>query len=365
MSTSIAEYSSTDAALADLRERYATTTYDVTVASGMKAAKEARAVLKTWRVELEAERKRIKAPALKRCQEIDAEARRITLELSALEDPIDELIKKEEGRKEAERKAAEELAAKAEAERLAMARAAVESIRSAVHSMYGKPSSVIADKIKIIESIDTVGYALPDEAAEAKKEALAKLNDMWMVAVDQEAEAKKLASERVKIEAERAAMALEQERMDEEQRKQEKLAAQARAEVDRQRAEVEKREAQAKAELDRQLAESARRETERESTEDASTAVTVEAPFKHEINHFFVEDAANGDAIIVGPSGFRHSVAGPSHRLDIVVDKLNEQLYRIREIESEVAAMHSDPCTKCGTPHDDVAPGPCSGVKKC
>jgi len=224
MSTSIAEYSSTDAALADLRERYAKTIYDVTVASGMKAAKEARAVLKTWRVELEAERKRIKAPALKRCQEIDSEAKRITIELSALEDPIDELIKKEEGRKEAERKAKEEAAAKAESERVAKAAEAVASIREPILRMVGKPSSAIAECIKSIEAIDAASYEFPTEAIAARDDTLSKLDELYAASIKQEAEQKRLAAERAKLEAERAMMAVERARIEAEKPKNDDVA---------------------------------------------------------------------------------------------------------------------------------------------
>lgn len=105
MTTAIVEYSKTDAALADLAQRYKGVVFDVTAREGMHTAVKGRAELRTYRVALEKTRKEIKAPALERCQLIDAEARRITAELAALEDPIDSQIKKEEQRKEDERMA--------------------------------------------------------------------------------------------------------------------------------------------------------------------------------------------------------------------------------------------------------------------
>src|SRR4030042_4718418 len=102
MGSSIQEDSKTEAALAILRGKYAGVVYDVASLDGMKTDKEARAELRGYRVELERVRKDIKAPALKRCTEIDTEAKRITRELSALEDPIDSAIKSEEGRADRE-----------------------------------------------------------------------------------------------------------------------------------------------------------------------------------------------------------------------------------------------------------------------
>ena len=75
----IVEYSSTAAALAELRSRYAAP-FDVATAKGMALAKEARAEVRGYRTALETLRKEIKAPALERCRLIDDEAKRITPE---------------------------------------------------------------------------------------------------------------------------------------------------------------------------------------------------------------------------------------------------------------------------------------------
>ena len=115
MTTSITEYSATEAALAELSGRYKGVVYEVSKPEGLKAAKAGRAEVRDLRIALEKVRVQIKAPALKRVQEVDSEARRITAALVALEDPIDAQIKREEERKELERTAA----ARAEADRLA------------------------------------------------------------------------------------------------------------------------------------------------------------------------------------------------------------------------------------------------------
>lgn len=124
VSTSIQEYEKTALALAELERRYKGVRYDVNTKDGLLAATKARAELRTLRVALEKTRVAIKAPALKRTQEIDTEARRLTSAISELEDPIDAQIKAEQIRKENERLAAE----RAEQERIA---AEQEAIRQA------------------------------------------------------------------------------------------------------------------------------------------------------------------------------------------------------------------------------------------
>lgn len=114
-STEIVEYSATEAALADLEQKYKGVIFDVSAREGMQTAIKSRAELRGYRVELEKTRVRIKEPSLRHTQLIDSEARRITAALSALEDPIDQQIKSEEKRKEDIRLAAE----RAEQERIA------------------------------------------------------------------------------------------------------------------------------------------------------------------------------------------------------------------------------------------------------
>ena len=114
MTTEIVEYSKTEAALAILAESYRDVVYDVTTREGMAAAKKGRAEIRGYRVDLEKTRTEVKETALRRCQVIDAEAKRITTALVALEDPIDAQIKKEEQRIEDEKNAK----ARAEQERI-------------------------------------------------------------------------------------------------------------------------------------------------------------------------------------------------------------------------------------------------------
>ena len=95
-SNEIAEYSATEAGLAELRARMANVHYDCTTVKGMIVAKADRAEVRGLRTGLETMRKQIKAPALAHCNLIDAEARRITAALRELETPIDAQIKARE-----------------------------------------------------------------------------------------------------------------------------------------------------------------------------------------------------------------------------------------------------------------------------
>lgn len=136
MSTAIEEYSPTEAALAELSQRYKGVVYDVTIPTQLALAKAARNDIRGYRTALEKKRVQLKADVLERGRQIDGEAKRITAALSALEDPIEDQIKAEERRIEAERVAAEQAEAarivaeeaarkKAEEDRLAAERAEI------------------------------------------------------------------------------------------------------------------------------------------------------------------------------------------------------------------------------------------------
>lgn len=206
MSTAIQEYSATDAALTKLNELYRGVVYDVTTSKGMKDAKCARAELRTWRTDLEKERKRLKEWHLEEGRKIDNEARRITKELRDLEDPIDEQIKAEEGRKEAEKKAAEEAAAKAEAERVTAGEKQLQDIKARAFAAVGKSADELRAIIKDVESIETTAYVFAYPAHQVKEEVLEKLESLWADAVKREAEVARVAKERAEVERLRASI---------------------------------------------------------------------------------------------------------------------------------------------------------------
>ena len=102
VSGALAEFSRVEAGIAALTKAYAGVVYDVTTTEGMGAAREARRIIREPRYEVEKVRKDAKAPLLALGKEIDAEAKRITAALLAIEEPIDQQIAAEEARKEAE-----------------------------------------------------------------------------------------------------------------------------------------------------------------------------------------------------------------------------------------------------------------------
>lgn len=95
----IAAFSKTEAGLAELRGRLAGVVFDVTTTEGMKTAREARRELVTLRTTLEDARRDEKSDLLKRGRLIDDEAKRVRALIVEIEQPIDDQIIAEEGRK--------------------------------------------------------------------------------------------------------------------------------------------------------------------------------------------------------------------------------------------------------------------------
>jgi colicin import membrane protein len=198
VSTSIQEYSKTDAALADLAARFKGIVYDVTTGTGMAEAKVARAEIRGYRVDLEKVRVEIKAPALERCRQIDAEAKRITAALVELEQPIDALIKTEEQRKE--REAMER--AMVEQRRIDAIRASIEAIRQIPAGCVGKSSAQLADVIADLRARDFQADTFGEFQAEADgviRASRAQVEAMLAGVQAQEAEAERIKLERQEL----------------------------------------------------------------------------------------------------------------------------------------------------------------------
>lgn len=265
-STAIAEYSPTAAALAELKSRLADVAYDVSTGKGMDIAKKDRAEVRGLRTALEAKRVELKAPALERSRLIDAEAKALTAELVALETPIDQQIKAEENRKAAEKAAKEQ----AEREKSAMVQRELDSIKEGVLCCVGMPAFGIAMTrealAKVEISLELFGERA-GEAAQAKAQALAKLDEMHAAALAREAEEARLVAER----AEMARLRAEQEARDKAER--ERIAAEQKAEADRLAAErkaFEQEQAAARAEAKKlEDADRARRDEEDRKAREA------------------------------------------------------------------------------------------------
>ena len=298
MTTAIAEYSPTETALADLRQRYGKVVFDVTTTKGMEDARKGRAEIRGYRTALETKRKEIKAPALERCRLIDDEAKRITAELVALEDPIDELIKAEERRKESERLEKE----RKERERIEAIQNRIADFASHAASMAGKTSEAISAELVIVEQT-VIGESFGEykvQATIALESALAKLRELHAAAVAHEAEQARIKAEREEL----ARLRAEQEqrekearaKADAEQRQRDEEARQARAKIaseereararileqqrkaDEERAEAdriarERREVEEKQARQRQVEEDARLKVERDRIEAERRAV--------------------------------------------------------------------------------------------
>lgn len=203
----ITEYSTTAAALGELRSKYAKVLFPVTTTSGMKDAIAARAELRNIRVGLEKMRKEIKEPALERCRLIDSEAKTITAALTALEDPIDAQIKAQEAKLAAEKAERE----RKEAERKAALQAKVDAIRNLPLGMEGETAAEIATEIEALRQFEPTEAEFFDYAQAAKDAANAAIVSMLALherrvakeAADAEAERQR--AEQVRIAAEQEA----------------------------------------------------------------------------------------------------------------------------------------------------------------
>lgn len=181
MTTAIAEYSKTEAALATLSTNYKGVIYDVTTAEGMKAASAGRAELRTYRTSLEKVRQALKVDVLERGRAIDGEAKRITAELESLENPIDEQIKKEEKRREDIRLAAQReveakimeeqrLAKEAEERRIAVERAEIAAQQEALaQAQREQREREVAAQREIEERERAARLRIEDEQREARR----------------------------------------------------------------------------------------------------------------------------------------------------------------------------------------------------
>ena len=198
----ITEYNSTAAILAELAERYANVVFPVATKDGMKDAKDVRGKLVKLRTGLEAVRKELKEPALRRTQAIDAEAKAITAAIKLIEEPIDAQIKAEEQRIEAEKAAKE-----------AIEKARIDAIKAKIEAIRMIPLALAGERLVVIESEleDLAAYVPGEEFAEFAEEAaavvaatIASLNTLHDIAETREIEEQRQEEERARMEAARA-----------------------------------------------------------------------------------------------------------------------------------------------------------------
>lgn len=224
----ITEYNVTKAALATLAQNYKSVVYQVATKEGMNSAKAARSEIKGYRINLEKMRKEIKEPALRRCQLIDDEARHITAELVALENPIDQQIKAEENRLEELRTAAIRAEqARIEAEALAK--------REAEEKVLAEQRADIARREAVLAQAEQARIAAEEESRrkieEQERAARMKIeNELRLARVAQEAEENRLREIRI---SEEDRLRAEQKAIEDKRRAEEQVASDKKREEDR------------------------------------------------------------------------------------------------------------------------------------
>jgi hypothetical protein len=252
VSGALVEFKSVDAGLAALREKHAGVVFDVETKAGFEAAKAARAEVRAPRLRVEQIRKDAKAPLLQLGRELDAEAKRITEALEAIETPIDKQIKAEEERKERERQAA----IARESERVTEIRRRIDAIRGWPSQYAGQGSLLLNQQVQLAR-----GYVIGPEFAEFQDEA-ARALALSIEALERElagaqkreeekAELDRLRAEQAKRDAEAKAQREAEERAAAERRAAEEAELKAR----REKLEQEEREARAQREAERQARE--------------------------------------------------------------------------------------------------------------
>lgn len=188
-------FTKTDAALSILREKYAKGKLpDVNTPDGYEFVKAGVKELTTYRTSLDKERQRIKAPYLEAGRIIDAEAKRITGELVAIEEPLKAMKKEVDDREKRQKE-----------ERLARLRAKIADMTSHVEKARGRDSAEIAEMIETVDAIDTQAdfYELTEEAVRAQADTLDKLGAMYSdrIQFEQAEAARKEAEEKARAQA--------------------------------------------------------------------------------------------------------------------------------------------------------------------
>lgn len=212
--TTVVEFNETALALSNLRERYKGLVVDVQTPKGLKEAKTFTFELRTLRTTLERRRKELKAPIIERGKQLDDEAKRITAEIVALEEPIDVQIKAEEARIEAAR------LEKLEAERLRVEaiQQKIQAIRDVPGSLVGKPSVIIAGQLVKLRETALDEAELAEHyltATDALTAAIARVEQLLAAQHEVEAEKRRQAERDAEMEAMRAKMAEQQRLIDE------------------------------------------------------------------------------------------------------------------------------------------------------
>lgn len=216
----VAAINKVESGLAALRETYGGVIFEVTTSAGMEVARAARRAIREPRFEVERIRKAAKAPILALGKKLDAEAARITRELTLIEAPIDEVITAEEARKEREKE-----------QRIAAELARTEEIQRRLDWMRDRPVKAAGkSSAEVLQMIDTLdGYLVDETVFEERLDdakavldvSRAALRGLHVAALDSEAKAEQLKRDQEELAKLRAAEEERQRVAAEERAKQE------------------------------------------------------------------------------------------------------------------------------------------------
>ena len=265
--TKLIKFDVTEAAIAELRERYADPP-EIVDGKTFKAIKSGISTIRTLRTNVEKRRKELKADPLALCRAIDSKAGEIKTDLLAIEEPM-------KARKEAYEAKLEQ----ARQEKARIERERVEKIQAKIRGMIARDMTGIdsagiqaeIDRLKAIVISEDEYQEFTDSALETWKQSLATLKTALDVRVRWEKEQEEARIERERLDKERKefearqreADRLEKERQEkirrEEKERQDKIDAENRKlEKERREIEAEKRRIQQAEDEKKREAEAAR-----------------------------------------------------------------------------------------------------------
>lgn len=210
--TAIAEYRPTAAALNAMREQFADKVWDLTTTKGNEEARQTRLQLVRLRTSLDTERKRLKQPHLDASRLIDEEAKRITAEIEAMEDPLDKLIKADENRREIERQekqAADARRREAQDKLLTeMARTpmrwingSTDELQAAIEELQNMDLAELFDEDRVTSAehcrTEAIGHLQVNKEARVSVEARAEEQRLQQIELDRQREAQQMDNDRV------------------------------------------------------------------------------------------------------------------------------------------------------------------------
>lgn len=234
--STIPEYTKTETALTKLEKQLANVVYDVSTVKGLDAAKKDRAKLRTLRTSLDKLRKELNQEDQKRIATRNEQAKAITGRISALEDPIDEQIKKRED----EQQRAREERERAEAERLRVINDAIAALERIPLEHLDSTADQLAEAITALEADELATFDdvhMPTARA-VRDASLDRLRKMHMHRVEIERQSAENAAAEARLAAEREELErlrAEQEQRDRDAEEQRQREAQEREEADKAR----------------------------------------------------------------------------------------------------------------------------------